>query len=156
MPVNLPVQTESMKESRQALHDQQDCHCQGSKSSKYDEQNKTSTQTSHTEADVDDHGPEHLRKLCREKSRKNFDYFRMVAKGNFISLRVHWLYSNVQKYLGLCLAPQEPEGWFHLGCLYRTRSACSQVTQDLNSNSLHRLQGQSSHLLNPIHSTYIF
>lgn len=59
-----PVQAKSMEESRQALHDQENCYRQGSKSSKYEEKDEASTQTPHTEANVDHHGPEHLRELC--------------------------------------------------------------------------------------------
>lgn len=76
---NSPVQAKSMEKSRQPLHDQQNRHCQGSKSSKYEEEDEASTQTPQFEADVDHHGPEHLRELCQEKGEKRA-HFRASAR----------------------------------------------------------------------------
>lgn len=56
-----------MEKSRQPLHDQQNRDRQGSESSKYEEEAKASAQAPDAEANVDHHGPEHLRELCREK-----------------------------------------------------------------------------------------
>lgn len=76
---NSPVQAKSMEKSRQPLHDQENCYCQGSKSSKYEEEAKASTQTPHTEANVDHHGPQHLRELCQEKGEKR-THFRTFSR----------------------------------------------------------------------------
>lgn len=67
IPVHSPVQAKSMEKSRQPLHDQQNRDRQGSESSKYEEEAKASAQAPDAEANVDHHGPEHLRELCREK-----------------------------------------------------------------------------------------
>lgn len=75
---NSPVQAKSMEKSRQALHDQENRYRQGSKSSKYEEEAKASTQTPHTEANVDHHGPEHLRELCQEKGED----FQSIQQGH--------------------------------------------------------------------------
>lgn len=52
-----------MEEGREALHDQEDGHGQGGKGGENEEQRQTSCQALHAEADVDHHGPEHLRQL---------------------------------------------------------------------------------------------
>lgn len=61
-----------MEESRQPLHDQQNRHRQGSESSKDEEEAQASTQAPDAEANVDHHGPEHLRELCRRQGRRGF------------------------------------------------------------------------------------
>lgn len=53
-----------MEEGREALHDQEDGHSEGGKGSEDEEQRQTSCQALHAQADVDHHGPKHLRQLC--------------------------------------------------------------------------------------------
>lgn len=64
------MQAQSMEEGRKPLHDQQNGHCQRGKSSKDEEEAQASPQAPDAEADVDHHGPEHLRELCRDKGEK--------------------------------------------------------------------------------------
>lgn len=79
------MQAQSVEEGREPLHDQQNGHCQGGKSSKDEEEAQASSQAPHAEANVDHHGPEHLRELCREKGEKtrvsrNRELFTYKAK----------------------------------------------------------------------------
>lgn len=115
---NSPVQAKSMEKSRQPLHDQQNRYCQGSESSKYEEEEEASTQTPQFEADVDHHGPEHLRELCQEKGEKRA-HVRTSARteGCYILLTKHQckLYKHKLKSSNLTTARRgTSEGRQHL------------------------------------------
>lgn len=62
-----PVQSQGMKERREALHDQKDGYCQNGKYGKNDKDPNESSPASQAKADVHHHGPEHLRQFCKSK-----------------------------------------------------------------------------------------
>lgn len=111
-----------MEKSRQPFHDQENRYCQSSESSKYEEEAKASTQTPHAEADVDHHGPEHLRELCQEKGERG-----LISEH---SARMEGCYSLLIKQK--LKSNKIPLQWG--GKLKKDNSFCSQVCQDVTSN----------------------
>lgn len=112
-----------MEKSREPLHDQQNCDCQGGESSKYEEEAEASAQTPHAEADVDDHGPEHLRELCQEKGEKRARFRATGKNGGLLQ------FTYKAKKLESSQLPLQRGGK-----LKRDNSFCSQVCQDIASN----------------------
>lgn len=124
---NSPVQAKSMEKSRQPLHDQQNRYRQGSESSKYEEEAKASAQAPDAEANVDHHGPEHLRELCREKRA----HFRTLSENGAL---LQFTYKAKAKIKQIPTTMR----WERRGT-----SFSSQVHQDVASNRAESLLGSS-------------